>query len=104
MSAVIPESKGGRDNPKNYTNRMDIRNINLEKCREFIILGSNEPSEIWTGKDKEIIIIYTNTDMGEYTYVIQYVITSVHHVSPSHGEMRTQEGKERNEVKGKVPG
>ena len=56
MSAVIPESKGGRDNPKNYKNRTDIRNINLEKCREFIILGPNEPSEIWTGKDKGIII------------------------------------------------
>ena len=56
MSAVIPESKGGRDNPKNYKNRTDIRIINLEKCREFIILGPNESSEIWTGEDKGIII------------------------------------------------
>jgi len=56
LSAVIPESKGGRDNPKNYTNRTDIRNINLEKCRGFIILGLNESSEIWTGEDKGIII------------------------------------------------
>mgnify|MGYP002810025847 CR=1 FL=1 len=45
MGAVIPESKGSRDNPNNYTNRTDIRNIKSREMSEFIILGPNEPRE-----------------------------------------------------------
>ena len=56
MSAVIPESKGGRDNPKKLQKQDGYKEYKSREMSKFIILGLNESSEIWTGEDKGIII------------------------------------------------